>query len=345
MSYSVPQFNLLANIWDCRFPSDGDPDWFDVPVQKYIRSRMSLDTSPQAADGFWRVYAPPIQLRFPRSHLAFTGVAATWDHACFEVPAGSGAFYRTYWREIQHEGFPNEYAIILVNPCTSDGLATGPPLAESALGTTPDVCASPPPPPPPEDQLVQCNFWVPTDNMTGRVGVMARLQDQANYYIFQYLPGGESMELGVVVGDAYTPLDSASSIPFPDVDSFMFLQLLCEGDTITGHLVHDNFDGTISVTDTTFDDGPACGFVNEEQAANDFNAYRPPPGTPVCSDDFQGADPGDNITSYAMPIGSGWYYGTSGSDYTIVVVGSVEMCGPNTGGYATSFPVAMTDYP
>jgi len=147
MVYSVPQFNLLARIWDCRFPADGDPDWEDVPVQKYIRSRMSLDVGPQVEAGWWQNWTPPIQLRFPRDHLAFVDPPALWSHLSFEVPAGSGQFYRAQWQEVQHQGFVNEYAIILVTPCDEAGLAIPPPSADTPVGAASDACVSPPPPP------------------------------------------------------------------------------------------------------------------------------------------------------------------------------------------------------
>lgn len=140
MAYTPPQFNLFASIWECRVPDDGDPDWTNVPVQKYIFSRLAFDVSPQTFSGWWEAWQPPIALRFPRNHAAFLGNPQAWPHVAFEVPEGSGQFYRTSWREVMHQGFPNEYAIILVIQCTAAGLAVPPPSSEYALGYGADVC-------------------------------------------------------------------------------------------------------------------------------------------------------------------------------------------------------------
>lgn len=140
MAYTTPSFNLLADIWDCKFPSDDVADWTNVPCQKYILSRMSLNVTPQSAANFWRQFTPPISLRFPRTHAAFSGIPSEWTHAVVEVPAGSGQYYRSYWFEIQHQGFPNEYAIILATPCSMTGLAIPPPVSTSRLGDVANVC-------------------------------------------------------------------------------------------------------------------------------------------------------------------------------------------------------------
>jgi len=247
MSYTPPNFNLLANIWDCQFPADGDPDWEDVPVQKYIRSRMSLDTSPQVLDGFWRVYAPPIQLRFPRDHDAFLNVPALWNHAVFEVPAGSGQFYRSYWQEVQHQGFPNEYAIILVNPCTAEGLAIGPPLAEMGLGVAADICT----PAPEVEEKNYCEFIIDsgTDDL---FGVILRYQDPDNYYIARFTGGGGSFELNKVVAGVTTSIDVLGYSSAPSHNTTCDIYFDIEGDALSAQFITEFDDVTLSGTDSTF---------------------------------------------------------------------------------------------
>lgn len=175
MAYTVPQFNLLAKIWDCKFPSAGAADWSSVPVQKYVLSRMSLDATPPSAPDWWKQYTPPVTLRFPIGHAAFSGPPSSWDHVCFEVPSGSGQYYRAYWQEIQHQGFPNQYAIILVTPCDVDGKAIPPAGSGMLVGTRNDVCPlvpPPPPPPPPPPGPAKASF----------TGICFRVLDYENWW-------------------------------------------------------------------------------------------------------------------------------------------------------------------
>ena len=140
MAYTTPTFNLLAHIWDCKTPADGVQQWSNVPCQKYILSRMSVSASPQSIADYWKTYPPPVQLRFPRSHAAFTPIPSAWTHLVFEVPAGSGQYYRCFWRDVQHQGFVNEYAIILCVQCDNAGKAIPPPGLAIGIGVGSDAC-------------------------------------------------------------------------------------------------------------------------------------------------------------------------------------------------------------
>jgi len=340
MAYSVPQFNLLANIWDCRFPADGAADWDDVPCQKYIRSRMSLDVGPQVEAGWWQNWTPPIQLRFPRNHVAFIDPPAMWTHLSFEVPAGSGQFYRCQWQEVQHQGFPNEYAIILVTPCDDTGLAIPPPSADTPVGAANDACVSPPPPPDVEE-LVQCNFWIVGDNTTGAVGVCGAMQDEVNCYTACYDLGSSEFRITKVVAGVESSLDFMIPAAAPSVDSFVFVQLTIVGDSITGHFLHDNDEATITATDSTFvAPGPIASFFAHFQQANTFNAYLDLVNT---MQDNMVDTPAVNLTAHTMDVGSGWYYGSTGSDYVFTAGGiTVEDA---TFGWANFWSGALTDYP
>jgi len=339
VAYQPPVFNLVANIWACTWPEDADPDYTDVPCQKYIRSRMSLDASPQAADGFWRVYTPPIQLRFPRQHTAFTGPPALWPYNCFEVPAGSGQYYRAYWQEVQHQGFPNEYAIILVNPCTAAGLAIGPPLAEFGLGTTPDIC---PAPPPDVEQLVQCNCWVLDDQSTGATGVTANIQDEDNFYACVYDLGSNSFDIWKCVGGSLTSLVNHVPAASPDVDASIFIQFTLLGSSLTGHFVHPNDEATITITDTTFPMGTQCGMILQFQRNNAFQAYLDL--VQVCDDNFLDTT-GTNLSAHTMDMGSGWGYGTTGSGMEIDGSTPTMCIMDPLASWSSPFNRAFTDYP
>jgi len=341
MSYTVPQFNLVANIWDCQFPADGDPDWTDVPVQKYLRSRMSLDVEPQATDGFWRKYAPPIQLRFPRDHDAFLGIAASWSHVVFEVPAGSGAYFRTRWQEIQHEGFPNEYAIILVTPCTIDGLAIGPPLAEYGLGTESDVCPPPSPPPPPVAELQQANFILRDDASTGMVGVIARRQSESNFYEAAYSAGDGTFYI-LKRPDSPFPnvLASYSLVDVPAVGDFCAIYFTVTDDELSARIVTLLEDQTITATDSTYATGDGGGLhIEYVHDVTLFEVYHDL--DPVAADNFSDT-PFTDLSSHTMLMGSGWFYGSTGSVFEITASGSEA--GPAGTSAPVLFQIVMTDY-
>jgi len=341
MAYSAPQFNLLASIWDCQFPVDGFPDWEEVPCQKYIRSRMSLDTLLPDAAGWFRQWSPPIQLRFPRDHIAFSGIPSSWSHVVFEVPAGSGQFYRTRWQEVQHQGFPNEYAIILVDPCDENGRALLPPGASMPVDVVPDVCESPPPPPA-VPMLQQMNFYTVDDNSSGSVGVIGRLQSETEFYhaIYSYSDGAFYIKLED--GGLPTVLaDYILSTP-PQVGDFVFIQLTCDGDDLTARIQTPDEDHTINATDATYPTGIGGGFsIAGAHRASPFNAYEDVGLTHVAEDEFIDT-PGTLITAHAMDIGSGWYAGVDTGEFEIAADGLSCQILTYSSGWIT---MAMTNYP
>jgi len=336
MAYQPPVFNLVCNIWDCNWPEDADPDYTDVPCQKYIRSRMSLDVSPQAADGFWRVYTPPIQLRFPRNHEAFTGPPALWPHNCFEVPAGSGQYYRAYWQEVQHQGFPNEYAIILVNPCTAAGLAIGPPLAEYGLGTTPDIC---PAPAPPVVESHDATFWLRDDASTGMVSVAGRRQDETAWYSAQYDCSGMELYIRKFPDDPFPVILASQSLSNPPgVGDFVTLFLLITDDHIEARIITLLEDFTISTDDSSYPTGIGGGImIGSSHECSLYHVYYDVTG--IASDNFSDT-PGTDLSAHTMIAGSGWFYGSTGSLYEINAAGDMAV---NSVG--SSYNIVMTDYP
>lgn len=147
MAYRPPDYNLLANLWTCSgtsVPGDGPPDWTNVPVQKYIASRSAWPVSPPWANGFFLQYHPPVQLRFPRVP-PFDETWPMWPVSAIECPAGSGQYYRAFWYDIQHEGFPNEYALVVAVQCNDELQVIPPPGSTDIVGIGDDVCGNLPP--------------------------------------------------------------------------------------------------------------------------------------------------------------------------------------------------------
>lgn len=131
MAYTVPQFNVPVDFWSTgHIPDDDPPDFENVSCQFYIYSRVSFDVQPCELE----LYQPPMQLRVPRS-AALAWVAGQ----VFEVPAESGRYYRARYKDRVHLGFPNEYLVIFVVQCGSDGI----PVLRDIEGAVP--CGGPTP--------------------------------------------------------------------------------------------------------------------------------------------------------------------------------------------------------
>jgi len=89
--YTIPDFNLLGDWWVFpNTPSAGAATLTGIPVQKYVFSRVPPWTQPQ--------------IRFAPNALPTMNNGDIW-----EVPAGSGRYWKAAAWGIFHEGFPNEY--------------------------------------------------------------------------------------------------------------------------------------------------------------------------------------------------------------------------------------------
>lgn len=136
INYTPPVYNLTVSAWLYgRFPDDGDADRTELRAQKYILSRLG-STGVDSDDDI--ILGPVVVMRCPLEEwpLPWTG----WGASCFEVPEGSGQYYSPFFRDCQHEGFGNEYAMFCCRQVDSAG-DPGPPW--------PPPPPSPPPPPPP----------------------------------------------------------------------------------------------------------------------------------------------------------------------------------------------------
>lgn len=341
MAYQTPQFNLLASIWDCRFPTDGGADWTMVPCQKYILSRMSLDVTPPTQAGWWERHTPPIQLRFPITHAAFFGPPAEWEHLCFEVPEGSGQYYRTQFSEIQHQGFPNEYAIILATPCNDSGLSIPPPSADTPVGVAPDVCLIPPE----EDWLRLVGEWIVDSNTTDRFGYVARVQDAQNYYAAMYHGTDGGFEIRKVVASVITVLAFEAFTTRPPHNGTVDIRFDVDGDSLLARFTTDYQDVILTVTDTSLPTGDDHGLIarsGSSPACNNFFAYVMP-GFVTGAQDVFSDTAGVDLAAHTMNAGSGWVYVGTATDWAIDVSGNAVIA---TGFYApTNYAIAVTDVP
>jgi hypothetical protein len=100
--YTLPNFNLLADIYDPAFPPPIGPSLFNnVPAQLYVNPR-------DVVSGFSYVC-----MRVPVGSvtLDFGAIAGpvSWYVEC---PVGSGKYFAVQWLGKAHEGFPNEYWLI-----------------------------------------------------------------------------------------------------------------------------------------------------------------------------------------------------------------------------------------
>jgi hypothetical protein len=118
MAFTLPTFNLSANVWvNANLPNASPPDVMGVMVQLYINTRGLLDVTPNA----WDTWVPPVWVR-----IAIAGFDDTYN--IFEVPGGSAKYYRVRWRDVIHKGFPNEYGAYLCEQVINDGTPVLPPL-------------------------------------------------------------------------------------------------------------------------------------------------------------------------------------------------------------------------
>lgn len=144
MAYMPPNFNLFADLWVCdgaQRPADGVADIEDVPCQKYVASRAAWPVTPPWVAGYFLAYHPPVQLRFPRA-APFDLEWSMWKVSCVEVPQGSGQYYRVVWGDVQHQGFTNEYALLVAVQCNADLLVVPPPVSGQYFGIGEDACGN-----------------------------------------------------------------------------------------------------------------------------------------------------------------------------------------------------------
>lgn len=114
MPYQVPDFNLTAAVWvPGNDPIGNPPDFPAVPCQVYRNSR-----SQSGSQAMLRIPAAFASIPLPGDS------GLTFD-LFFEVPVGSGAYYRADRGLWMHRGFPNEYIGVLANPVVRNAFDNG----------------------------------------------------------------------------------------------------------------------------------------------------------------------------------------------------------------------------
>jgi hypothetical protein len=117
MPFTLPQFNLLADVWYCgRVPDDGDPDAENITVQLYLNPRGPFGMNDQFTE--FTTLFPPMFVRMPLSAVS------EWEQSnIWEIPAESGRYYLVVFKERMHQGFPNEYLLAQCVQCDAEGQA------------------------------------------------------------------------------------------------------------------------------------------------------------------------------------------------------------------------------
>jgi len=117
--FTLPTFNQSCDIWHDGTPTTDPPD-LSPACQLYLNTRGLLDIDP-SDDTLWQ---PPVWLRVPPG----TDVRALDTVEC---PPTSGGVYHVRWIERVHLGFPNEYAVALLDQISTGGF--GPVTGDSLL--------------------------------------------------------------------------------------------------------------------------------------------------------------------------------------------------------------------
>lgn len=109
MAYTLPNFNLLADVYRLASPPPaGPPQYSGVTVQLYANSRMT----------YWDWSY--MSIRTPKAPSRTYLVGDIW-----ESPAGTARYWKAVYTERIHEGFPNEYWAIRAWRCNAAGALIG----------------------------------------------------------------------------------------------------------------------------------------------------------------------------------------------------------------------------
>ena len=102
-TYVHPDYNLVADFWQFgNFPVSSPPDVVGVNVQLYVSS----------------VFGPMNQ---PQLRFSSTSIPAMYIGDIWEIPQGSGQFWKCVTWGVCHLGFPNEFWEEDVTYCDNTG--------------------------------------------------------------------------------------------------------------------------------------------------------------------------------------------------------------------------------
>jgi len=114
MAYRLPNFNLLMSVWVTgTTPIADPPSYTNVPCQKYIWSRFGGQDMEYDDSLLW---VPAVCLRIPWDN------ADEWADGEIFMPTGNNPlYYRAAWKETMHDGFTNQYRVVIVAQCDAAG--------------------------------------------------------------------------------------------------------------------------------------------------------------------------------------------------------------------------------
>lgn len=113
MSFTVPQFNLLCDIWHAPFAPPGAPSASSICNLAF--GRRTSPTIGVSANGEMQLLLPPgTDVRTTPQGVASPDI--------IEVPAGSGRIYNVLQVDDIGKGFPNEHRIAILLATGAHGL-------------------------------------------------------------------------------------------------------------------------------------------------------------------------------------------------------------------------------
>lgn len=120
MVYTLPNFNLTCLVTQGPdAPSSGPTTFGPFDCQKYISSREA--SYIPAGTWFWDPLSPYFRIKKDAWYTQFTNDLLIWEIGFLELVPTSGIWYRIFSYEIMHEGFPNEYVVLVGRRCFLSG--------------------------------------------------------------------------------------------------------------------------------------------------------------------------------------------------------------------------------
>lgn len=114
----LPDFNLLMHGWvHPNNPDNGDPpDFVDIPCQLYYESRQGSSAISYMSSQEWPT---SVVFRMPLGEIVewMSAWIVGWND-----PLGNDTYYRPFFKQRVHAGFPNEYLAMLCVQCADDGV-------------------------------------------------------------------------------------------------------------------------------------------------------------------------------------------------------------------------------